>query len=432
MPRILLAALAAAAFAAAPSTAFAATGILQVVVVGGGTVSIAPAPLAETGDGCGDPIEPHRDTMQSCLLTYDVGTPVTVAATGFGANLDAGGDETEGPPTTLSRWSDERCSGTGPCTLTVGPDTTAVAAMFTPQRASLELAGTGTLSSTPDTLDSMGTLHAVDGGACDENSGRCFGDFALGAEVSLTPLASASWLPNTGARTYCDAIDALVPPACHMTMTWPRWASLSFGGSDFSDPPVPPDVSVAFQVRKAGSGSGTVRSEAIDCGGSCTRDFRFGVSQTLAASPDTGSRFDHWGSGCGTSPRCGLVVGPVTALTAYFERGSGGGGGSQQQQQQQSQTPRLSARVLRLSVTGHGRKRTIFVRLRVNATSTVRAVLLRGHKRVASKRLRAKAGTPLLRFRVPARTKAGSYRLRLTIKANGQTRQLTRRVRLPR
>jgi hypothetical protein len=37
-----------------------------------------------------------------------------------------------------------------------------------------------------------------------------------------------------------------------------------------------------------------------------------------------------------------------------------------------------------------------------------------------------------VRFRVPARTRAGTYRLRLTIKGNGQTRQLTRRVRLPR
>jgi len=431
MPRILLVALAAAAFAAAPSTAFAATGILQVVVVGGGTVSIAPAPLAETGDGCGDPIEPDRDTMQSCLLTYDVGTPVTVAATGFGENLDAGGDGTEGPPTTLSYWSDERCRGTGPCTLAVGPDTTTVAAMFTPQRASIELAGTGTLSSTPATLDPMGTIRDAGGGAC-QDSNRCFGDFALGAEVSLTPSASASWLPNTDVRTYCDAIDVLAPLGCHMTMTWPRWASISFGMSGFSDPPVPPDVSVAFQVRKAGSGSGTVRSEAIDCGGSCTRDFRFGVSQTLAASPDPGSRFDHWGSGCGTSPRCSLAVGPVTALTAYFERGSGGGGGSQQQQQQQSKTPRLSARVLRLKVTGHGRKRIISVRLRINATSTVRAVLLRGRKQVASKRYRLKAGTPLVRFRVPARTRAGTYRLRLTIKGNGQSRQLIRRVRLPR
>jgi hypothetical protein len=72
------------------------------------------------------------------------------------------------------------------------------------------------------------------------------------------------------------------------------------------------------------------------------------------------------------------------------------------------------------------------VRLSVNATSSVRAVLLRGRKRIASKRFRVKAGTPLVRFRVPKRVKAGTYRLRLTIKGNGQTRQLTRRVRLPR
>ena len=51
---------------------------------------------------------------------------------------------------------------------------------------------------------------------------------------------------------------------------------------------------------------------------------------------------------------------------------------------------------------------------------------------MATKSFRVKAGTPLVRFRVPARTRAGTYRLRLTIKGNGQTRQLARRVRLPR
>jgi hypothetical protein len=428
MPRILLVALIVAMLAAGPSTALAAPGFLQVVVVGGGTVSIAPGPLAETGDGCGNPIEPKRDTMQSCVLTYDVGTPVTMRATGFGENLDADGDETEGPPTTLSHWSDERCPGTGPCTLAVSSDTTAVAAMFTPQRASVEVAGEGTFSSTPHTLDVMGTLRDAGGGLCESGSSRCFGDFALGAEVSLMPSASASWLPNTDVRTFCDSVDALVPPGCHLIMNWPRWAAISFGDSEVDEPPVPPDVSVDFQVRKGGSGSGTVRSEAIDCGGSCTRRLRFGVPQTLVASPDSGSRFDHWGTACGAAPTCRLAVGPVTGLTAFFQGGTAPSPGPNQGPSK----ARLNARVLRIRVTGHGRKRTIFVRLSVNATSSVRAVLLRGRKRVASKRFRVKAGTPLVRFRVPKRVKAGTYRLRLTIKGNGQTRQLTRRVRLPR
>jgi hypothetical protein len=430
MARILLVALTVATLAAGPSTAVAATGILQVVVVGGGTVSIAPAPLAETGDGCGDPIEPKRDTMQSCLLTYDVGTPVTAAATGFAENLDAGGGDTEGPPTTLSHWSDEHCPGTGPCALVVGPDTTALVATFTPQRVSVQEAGTGTFTSAPSPVDPPGSFRDEGGGACTEDSATCYGDFPLGADVTLAPDGPASWLSNTPERTFCDAVDAEDPPRCHMTMTWPRWAAVGFGGAQIFEPPIPPDVSVAFQVRKAGSGSGTVRSEAIDCGGSCTRDLTFGVRQTLVASPHPGSRFDHWGTACGAAPTCRLAVGPVTGLTAFFERGSGAGGVAQQQQQ--SKNPRLTARLLRINVRGHGRKRTVLIRLRLNAASTVRAVLLRGRRQVAAKRFRVAAGTHLLRFRVPVRARPGSYRVRLTIKGNGQTKRLTQRVRLRR
>jgi hypothetical protein len=418
MPRIVLVALIAATFAAAPSTASAVTTDLRVVPVGGGTISVSPGP--PNGDNCADPADPFRGSRneipEGCVMTYDVGTRVRIEAAGLAD------DAPFGPATTLHHWSDERCPGTGACEIVLGPDHTSIAALFTPQRVSVLIAGDGYLD---------GFIEPDEGDACDTPFPTCVADFPYGSVVRLDNLLSG---PGTWAQRKPGALlplcDSEQPPPCDVTMAWPRWAAVGFGTvqPNPSDT-IPAEITVDFQVRKGGSGSGTVRSEAIDCGGRCTRDFKFGEPQTLMADPDSGSRFDHWGSACGTSPRCSLAVGPVTGLTAFFERSSASGGSPQQQP---SQTPRLSARVLRIRVTGHGRKRTIFVRLSVNATSSVRAVLLRGRKRVASKRFRVKAGTPLVRFRVPKRVKAGTYRLRLTIKGNGQTRQLTRRVRLPR
>jgi Divergent InlB B-repeat domain len=423
MPRIFLVALAAATFAAAPSTALAATTELKVVPVGGGTISVSPAPL--NGDNCADPMAPFRGSRaeipEPCLMTYDVGTRVRIEAAGF-----AEGDGGFGPATTLDHWSDERCPGTGPCEILLGPDHVSVAALFTPQRVSVLIAGEGSLGG--------GFFDPDNDVPCATGLPACVADFRYGSVVRLDNLLSG---PGTWGQKKAGALlplcDSEQPPPCDMTMAWPRWAAVGFGVPPNISDTIPAEVSVDFQIRKAGSGSGTVRSEsnAFNCGGQCARDRTFGSRETLVADPDSGSRFDHWGSACGSSPRCSLAVGPVTALTAFFERGAGGGAVSQQHQQQ-SKNPRLAARLLRLNVRGHGRRRTVVIRLRLNAPSTVRAVLLRGRRQVAAKRFHVPAGTHLLRFRVPARARPGSYRMRLIIKGNGQTKQLTQRVRLRR
>jgi hypothetical protein len=423
MPRILLVALSAATFAAAPSAALAATGTLQVAAVGAGQVTVTPDPIVPDPTNCSSPVTSDRagiNGIESCTFTYEVGTRVELVAEGVPSN--------GGPATSLGRWSDDRCPPTPSCTWTIGPDRETVAALFTPQRLSVKVSGGGDVTSTAADL----TIAESDPPARCSTTGpviTCVTDVAVGSTVTLnanpSPPALTRWLGKAanGLVPLCDN----APPPCTVIVDRPRWASVGFG-VDPEDPGVPPEITVAFRVRKAGGGTGTVSSGLVACGGQCSRDTSFGTPDTLTATPDPGSRFDHWGSGCGTSPRCSLAVGPVTALTAFFERGPAGGGSQQQQQS----TTRLSARVLRLKVTGHGRKRIIFVRLRVNVASTVRAVLLRGRKRVAARSFRVKAGTPLVRFRVPSRTRAGTYRLRLTIKGNGQTRQLTRRVRLPR
>ncbi|HEX7299634.1 MAG TPA: hypothetical protein VF257_11550 [Solirubrobacteraceae bacterium] len=425
MARLLLVVLSAATLAAAPSAATAALSTLQVATVGGGQVTVRPAPIVADPSGCSSPVAADRagtNGIQFCTFTYEVGTTVQLVADGLPAD--------DGPATSLARWSDDRCPPTSPCTWIIGPDRETVAALFTPQRLSVKVAGAGGVTSTPNVLANPDTDPA---GPCatDGPSITCVADVPLGTPVRLdaSPVDATStvtWLAqaSNGLLPLCDN----APPPCSVTVDRPRWASVGFG-VDPDDPGVPPEITVAFRVHKAGSGTGTVRSGLVTCGDRCSSDTSFGRRDTLTADPDPGSRFDRWGAACGTAPTCTLAVGPVTALTAFFERGSSsgprpGGGGSGNRA--------LRARVLRLNVRGHGRRRAILIRLQVNAPSFVRAVLLRGRRQVTTKRFRVEAGTHVLRLRVPVRARPGSYRVRLTIQGNGQTKRLTRRVRLRR
>ena len=200
--------------------------------------------------------------------------------------------------------------------------------------------------------------------------------------------------------------------------------SVGFNGFD-PLPAIPPKISVLFHVRKTGEGSGTVRGDLLDCGSECTADRTFGDSQSLQAVPDSGSRFAGWRGACGNSPTCRLAVGPVTAVTAVFEPSGQGpigtGGGSS-----------LKASVGKIGRRGHGRKRTILVPVKLSMAATVRARLVKGHRRLVSRRWQLRAGSYLLRMRVPARVRPGSYRIKLTVSGGGQTQQITRPVRLRR
>jgi Divergent InlB B-repeat domain len=420
MARILLVALAAATLAAAPSAAHAATTTLQVVAVGGGSVTVTPGPL-DPNENCANPLSGGRDAITSCAMTYEVGTLLTLSATGADADSD-------GPATALANWSEERCPSTTSCTVNVGADRLSVAALFTPQRVSVNLLGLGSATSEP------AGLAAPDGGPCTTPDPdalfTCWTDVPLGTNVVLNaaptdPATTATWAPKavTAALFLCNSE---TPPPCVVTADRPRWGSVGFDVAP-DNTQIPPEVSVDFQVRKAGSGSGLVHGETINCGNECTSDRTFGAHETLVADADRGSHFDHWRGACGAAPTCSLAVGPVTALTAFFERGPTQPGGPEP-----SRRPSLSTRVLRLNVRGHGRKRAILVRLQVNATATVRAVLRSGRRQLAARRWRLRAGTHLLRFRVPVRARPGVYRLRLIVQGYGQTKQLTQRVRLRR
>jgi len=420
---LLAGALAVVAVGVAPGVARAGT--LQVVPVGLGSVSVSPAASAavpsdpevnsgscsQTGTAGG-----RTDLGGACTMTYPAGTTVTLHATG--------GDDGDGPATTFRRWSDDRCPGTGACTVTVGADEQTVSALFGPQRVSVvitDTSGTSTVTSAPGTL-----------GPCSLSS-LC-GDFDPDVPVTFTAVGTTPvWLPNDSRRgVLCDVTPDVT---CQVLPTWPRWISVGFDGQA-AQSAFPPEIDVNFHVGKTGSGSGTIRSGSLDCGEQCTAKAKFGANETFIATPDNGSRFAGWRAACGSADTCRLAVGPVTSITAVFDKAAGGVAGTGTKNPGTTKPRRraaFAARVLGLRVTGHGRRRVISLRVRTNAVSTVRARLLRGRRQVASHRWRVRrAGISVLRMRVPARAHSGSYRLRVSVSGQGRTVNFTRGVRLRR
>jgi hypothetical protein len=429
---LLAGALVVAAFGMAPAPARATT--VRVVPIGHGTVSFSPAPQSPAApDACASAAIGQTTDLLSgaCVVEYAPGTVVRFQA----IDGAAGDPSTDDPATKFRRWSDDRCpSGTvHACELTVGSTPLTVAALFSPQRVSVQLAGAvGTVSISPPGLPGGPTLP------CDAaGTAPCYADFDpdLSGPVTLTAVPNGTdvtWAPTAASdgRTLCDST---TDTTCTVVPAWPRWGSVGFG-----EPPndqVPSAITVDFRVGKAGSGSGTVRSTKLDCGGRCSAEAGFGETQTFTALPDDGSRFTGWRSACGNAATCRLAVGPVTSLTAVFDKAAGGVGGTKNPGAKKRESGRraFAARILRIGVSGHGRRRTLSIRLRVNDAATVRARLLRGRRQVASHRWRVRrAGVQVLRMRVPARARPGSYRVRLTISGRGRTVQLTRGVRLRR
>jgi hypothetical protein len=435
MKRLLLAALATASLAAMPALARAADTTIQVVAVGHGSVQVKPAPKAAVNPDGGDCLDPSLGVVgnrtdiraSSCALTYDAGTVVTLTANGGPQTSDP--DPQPGPATTFAGWSDDGCPSppANSCSFALDGGDRSIAALFSPQRVSWWVVGGGSVSGPPS------RFPTVD---CSNGSGNpCVGrDYDLGADVSLAAAGPSpvAWVDKPNPQNDLTMCDEVVGTTCHLTAIRPRWAGVTFAGAPFEEN-VPPEVSVVFRIRKAGSGSGTVRSGSLDCGTTCAVDRTFGATETLQAVPDRGSRFARWQAACGTALTCRLAVGPVTAVTAVFESGPpspsptpspGPSGGARARP--------LAARLQRLNVRGHGRGRKLLIRVHLTTAATVRARLVRGRRQVATGRWQVSAGSHLLRMRVPARARPGVYRLFLTVSGAGQAKEIARRVRLRR
>jgi len=71
----------------------------------------------------------------------------------------------------------------------------------------------------------------------------------------------------------------------------------------------------------SGTGTGTVTSDpaGISCPATCSAPFPEGTMVTLTATPDPGSRFDHWEGACTADP-CTVTMDADKAVTAVFIR----------------------------------------------------------------------------------------------------------------
>ena len=439
MSRFLIGALAVCALTGSASAAHAAplaTGLaaatahLDVIPNGPGTVK--PKGLAECA---GTANEGFNDVAKSCPYDFQPGQPVTLTAT-----ADAGFD--------FVGWSDERCPPTDTCTLPMDAVAQSVTANFSPQRLLIKTATDPNATTTPQVTAA--------GRDCVPASGLPVGNMDCGAFplLSRVELVASPATGTTFDGRLCDPPEPL-PTAvtnCTVLINKPTWASVGFGVDppDLDSDVVPPAISVNFRVIKQGSGSGTVSGSLI-CGNACgpvTKDF--GTRVTLSADPAQGSTFSGWRGACGSAPNCSLAVGPVTTLVAVFNAAgssagssgsssgssgsSGGSSGSSSSGSGTSHSTPFVAQLRRFVVSGHGRKRKILIRVQANAPATCQATLTsrRGH-RVTSKRWRVAAGSPLLRLKVPARTRRGTYKLALSLSdGKGHVTRVSRRVPIPR
>ncbi len=92
--------------------------------------------------------------------------------------------------------------------------------------------------------------------------------------------------------------------------------------------------------------------------------------------------------------------------------------------------PVFSAQIKQIVVRGHGRGRVILIVFSVNARATVVGELKKRRRQVASHRWHVTGGTARLRFRVPLRARAGTYEIRIIMRAaSGPALIVARRVR---
>ena len=77
----------------------------------------------------------------------------------------------------------------------------------------------------------------------------------------------------------------------------------------------------SLQLTRIGSGSGLVYSvpSGLSCGSACSADFSSGLTVTLEALPEAGSRFAGWsGSGCAGIDPCSVLMSAARRVAANF------------------------------------------------------------------------------------------------------------------
>lgn len=273
-----------------------------------------PGSEFEGFDGCADrctidPIEPGDTYVVTATFTRSRPTQfslaVTVSGMGRVASQPAGIDcgqtctasfatdstvaltATPTPGWTFAGWAGA-CSGTGPCSVTMG-NPRAVTATFAPPDTVFTLAvatAGGTVTSDVPGLD------------CGE---ACVAAFGAGVEVTLTP--------SGGPVTWGGACSGT--GACVVPMTRARAVTASIGGAT--------PARLPLAVGATGKGSVVGAPGGISCGDACGAVLPVGTRVSLQAVPAPGWVFAGWLGSCrGVATSCSVVLRAAAAAVATF------------------------------------------------------------------------------------------------------------------
>jgi hypothetical protein len=372
---------------------FRPAALLLVVANGGGGSVTATVPNPQPGEQAEQTCDNDPDGGVVCPYPYLPGRAVTLTPSPLNASQPI--------------WSDDDCLDGTACTLILDDFRRSITATFATQQVGVRVSGEpGRVVSTPAGID----CPDVD---CDH-------DFATGQDVALTAEgADPTWV--TDARPFLAGCDFTAGTVCHVIAERSRWTSVTFAGAS-PNTNYPPTAAAHFSVRKAGDGSGTVRTvggSEVDCGSRCSVDTSYGERFVLLAEPSAGSRFARWRRGCGESASCQLTVGPTTRVKAEFARVASAASAT-------STVRKLQVALGRVSVRRSRGRYRIVLPLHLNLASTVSArVTTRLGRRMVTRRWQLRAGDRRLTLRVRARR--GRYRLSLTIRSSdGQVKSIKR------
>ncbi len=226
-----------------------------------------------------------------------------------GAGIDCGSDCSEQYPentvviltatpadeSTFATWSGA-CSGTASCQITLS-EAQNVTATFdlisttTQYTLTVNQGGSGTGTVTGDGIDC--------GSDCSEQ-------YPENTEVTLTatPAAEAIFVSWSGA---CEGAGS-----CQITLTEGQNVTATF---DL----ISTITQYTLTVNQAGSGTGTVTGEGIDCGADCNEQYFENSEISLTATPAADALFVGWGGACSGSETCIVRMTEAQNVTATFD-----------------------------------------------------------------------------------------------------------------
>jgi hypothetical protein len=236
----------------------------RTVVIGGDSpyaISVTTGALPP-GMSLGDYVDPESGNVIPGVLS---GTPTTAGRYSFTvAVTDAAG-------TTVSQ----------PYTLQVGAGA--------PLQYQLGVGSTGTGSGAID----------VGGSNC---GAACSMTFDAGSTATLTATPAADSLFKGWSGGGCAGT-----AGCTVTLDGDTFVNATFDKKQYT-----------LTAAKAGTGTGRVSGNGIDCGNSCSATLDIGTPVSLTAAPDAGMVFSGWSGACTGTGACSFALNAAASVTATF------------------------------------------------------------------------------------------------------------------